>query len=562
MSGGARVGGRYGAALRSRDLRLLLSASVVDAVGGWAMSVVLVVYVYERTGSAASITLTTACGWLPRLLLSVYAGAVADRLPRRRVMLGSALAALALTLALAGAVAGDLPVAVVLVLNALVASAATFYGPAAQAVVPASVPEKDLAAANALFGLTENLTVVVGPVVGGLVLLAGGATAAVLVNAGSFLLAAALVVRLRAGSAVEGEPPSGSLLSQITTGLSALRAEPVALALVGYTALDSAVYGAVSVLYVPLSEHLGTGTNGYTYLVSSMAVGGAVGALFVGRLEDLGRLAPVIAGGLCLEALPIALTAFTGARVPAAALQVVAGLGMVVVDVLAVTALQRDLPREVLSRVFGVLFTLALGGILLGSLVSNALLAVSDLRVTLLVVGLGISALALLSIGPLLAADRRAVATLAALRPKVALLEVLDLFDAAPRSTLERLARALVEERVEPGAVVVHEGDPADALYVVVSGELAVHARGEAGTDRQLRTLGARSYFGEIGLLRGLPRTATVEALEPTVLWRLSGDDFLGTLESARPSSSVLAVAGSRLSVTHPALATEPAVAP
>ncbi len=551
--------GRYRSALRSRDLRLLLWAFVVDAVGGWAMSVVMVVYVYERTGSTASIALTTACGWVPRLLLSAYAGVLADRYERTRVMAWSAAVSSVVVLLLAGAVALDGPVAVVLALHALTAAAATAYGPAAQALVPEVVPEHDLAAANALFGLLENLVVVAGPLLGGALLLSGDALPAVLVNALSFAVATVLVLRL--GVTSSGGGGDGSLLQQVGVGLQALRAEPVALALVLFCALDSAVYGALTVVYVPLSERSGGGSEGYTLLVGAMALGGALAALLVGRLEALGRLAPVIVGGLCVEALPIAATAFVDTLVAVALLQVVAGVGMVVVDVLAVTALQRDLPGEVLSRVFGVLSTLVLGAILLASAGAGLLLATTSLTTTLLVVGLGTSALAVAAVRPLLLADRRAAQARAELRPRVVLLEALDLLQAAPRGALEQLARQLEQVQVPDGSVVVREGDPADALYVVVSGELAVRARGEDAQERALRTLGPRSYFGEIGLLRGGLRTATVQAVEPTVLWRLSGADFLAALDRGAPSASVLGTASARLARSHPSTAGEPLVA-
>lgn len=332
--------------------------------------------------------------------------------------------------------------------------------------------------------------------------------------------------------------------------------------LVPYCALDSGVYGALTVLYVPISQRFGTGTQGYSYLIAAFALGGVLAGGLVNRLAGAGRLAPVIVGGMCVLALPLAATTLVDDPVAGALLQLVSGVGMVVVDVLAVTALQRDLPGAVLSRVFGVLDTLVLAGILLASLGSSALLAATSLRTTLLVLGVGFSAASILAMGPLLRADRRSAAATAALRPRIALLEVLDLLAAAPRGSLEQLARSLEEVELPADTVVVREGDPADALYVVVSGEVSVKARGEAARTRHLRTLGPRSYFGEIGLLRGTPRTATVTTTEPTVLWRLSGTDFLAALENGAPSAPVLSVAGTRLARSHPSLAAEPFVPP
>ncbi|RKS68007.1 transmembrane secretion effector [Motilibacter peucedani] len=545
------AGGRFGNALRSRDLRLLLAAFGVDAVGGWAYNVVLVIYVYERTGSAPMIAATTACGWVPRLLFSAYAGVLADRYERTRVMVASALACLATTAVLAAVVFTDGPVVLVLALHVLTASAATAYGPAARAIVPETVPEKDLASANALFTVLENLVVVVGPAIGGLLLLTGEPGWGVVVNAATFVVSALLARSLRVRSAGGAADEDGGLLAQVRTGLTALRNEPVALVLVLYCALDSGIYGALAVLYVPMSEQFGTGPKGYGYLLASMALGGVLAGGLVNRLASSSRLAPVIVGGMCVMALPVAASAPVTSPVVGALLQVVAGTGMVAVDVLAITALQRDLPRTVLSRVFGVLDTVVLAGILLASALASAVLALTSPKATLVIMGLGFAAVSVAAVRPLLRADRTAAAEHAALRPRVALLEVLDLLAAAPTGVLEQLARAVQEVELAAGAVVVREGEPADAFYVVTSGEVAVTAAG----DELLRTLGDRSYFGEIGLLRGLPRTATVTTTEPTTLWRIAAADFSAALETSAPSASMLRVAGARLARSGPALA-------
>jgi hypothetical protein len=562
MASSARAG--YRAALQARDFRLLLTSALVDAIGGWAYSVVVIVYVFDRTGSTTWIVAATSASWVPRLLVSTYAGAVADRVERTLVMQASALAAFVSMTVAALLIARDAPVGLLLVMSAVTASATTFNSPAARAIVPEVVAEKDLASANALFGLVDSLVVVVGPAIGGLFLLADEPAAATVLNALSFLVAAQLAgmmrVRSRGTAGDEGE----SLIAQIGTGLGALRNEPVALALVLFCALDSAVYGASTVLYVPMSLHFGTGSGGYSYLIASMAAGGVIVTGLVSRLSSSGRLAPVIVGGMCVLALPFAATTLTSQPVVGAALQVVAGAGMVVVDVLAITALQRDLPREVLSRVFGVFETLVLLGILLASFGTSALLRATDLRTTLLVVGLGVSGASVVGMGPLLRADRKAAAGLALLRPKIALLEVLDLFANASRQTLEQLARACTEVELAAGDVAVREGDVADAVYVLVTGEVDVRAKGEGRRSHHLRTMGPRSYFGEIGLLRGINRTATVRATEPSLLWRIGADEFRAALEAGTASTSMLSLSTSRLARSHPRLAAEeaPVVAP
>src|SRR6185437_671815 len=285
------------------------------------------------------------CRWAPGLLLASYGGVIADRYERVMILITSSLVSAVLMAGIAIAVAADVPVVLILILVALSAASLAPYRPAAGALTPEIVGERDLAAANSIFSALENLVVVVGPGIGGLLLLTGQPVIGVAINSASFVLAAALVARLRVrstGSAAE----EGNALQQFAVGLKALRAQPVALAVILFSALDSAVYGATSVLYAPLSIRLGTGTNGYSYLLAGAALGGVLGAGLANRLSSASRLAPVIMGSLCLQALPFLVTVPVRSPALACALQVVSGVGMVIVDVLALTSLQRDLPGD------------------------------------------------------------------------------------------------------------------------------------------------------------------------------------------------------------------------
>lgn len=102
-----------------------------------------------------------------------------------------------------------------------------------------------------------------------------------------------------------------------------------------------------------------------------------------------GRLAPAVLGGMLLLSLPFVATIWVSEPVTGTLLQIVAGAGMIVVDVLAITALQRQMPRGVMSRVFALLDTSSYAVSIAGSFASAALLQATDLRATLLILGLG-----------------------------------------------------------------------------------------------------------------------------------------------------------------------------
>ena len=235
----------------------------------------------------------------------------------------------------------------------------------------------------------------------------------------------------------------------------------------------------------------------------------------------------------------------------AALLQAVSGVGMIIVDVLAITSLQRDLPGGVLSRVLGVFDTIVLGGILLASLGAGILLAHAGLDVALIAIGAGIPALGLLGLPTLLRADRTSAAVAERLRPRVELLSALDLLAGADRNTLERLAAAAEEVVLPAGSTVIRQGDQPDALWVLVRGELSVQATATTDRLRELPPVTAPGYVGELGLLHGIPRTATVRTQQECTLLRIDGKDFLAALEDSRPSASLVSVAGIRMARTQ-----------
>jgi MFS family permease len=557
-TGTAATRGRYRDALRHRDLRLLIGTFLVDQVGSWSYVVVISVYVFETTHSTQWLAALGICRWGPGLLLASYGGVLADRYERVTVLIVSSLASGAIMTAMAVVVATRAPVGFVLALAALAAAAQAPYRPAAGALTPEVVGEKELAAANSIFSGLENLVVVLGPAFGGLLLLTGKPVIGVAINAASFVAAAAIITRLRVRSRGGAGAEGGGTARQLATGFKALAAQPVALALVLFCALDSAVYGASTVIYVPLSIRLGTGPDGYGYLLAGAALGGVLGAGLANRLSRASRLAPVIMGSLCLQALPFLLTVPVHSPALAAVLQVASGVGMIIVDVLAITSLQRDLAGDVLSRVLGIFDTLVLGAILLASLAAGILLAHADVSAALIAVGVGIPVIGLIGLPVLLRADRTSAAVAERLRPRVALLSELDLLADADQSTLERLAKAAEEVVIPAGGVVIREGDEADALWILTRGELSVHVGGPEA--RELAPVTAPGYVGEIGLLRGIPRTATVQVSQDSTLLRIDGQDFLATLQATRPSPSLLSVAGIRIARTPERVPGPPAV--
>jgi hypothetical protein len=203
--------------------------------------------------------------------------------------------------------------------------------------------------------------------------------------------------------------------------------------------------------------------------------------------------------------------------------------------------------------VFGVFWAFVLAAISLGTVLAPLAVNAFGLRGGLLAAAFVPCAIGLLGFPSLLAIDRRAAATTAALEPRVAVLEGLGIFATASRNVLERLAGAASEAAFAAGTPIIVEGEEADMLYVLVEGEVEVTARGERGGEaRVLRRMSAPSYFGEIGVLERIPRTASVTAVSDCRCEAIEGDALLEALSAAPPSSALMENARSRLALTHP----------
>ncbi len=547
--------GRYAAALSSRDLRRMLAALFISSSGTWAYNVGLLAFVFERTHSLGWVGVAGLARYIPALLLSPYGGLLAERVERiglvRNASLGCALwqGALAAVAALAG------PVWLALLFAALTAATSVVFDPAVAATIPAIVDEDELVAANALNGTIDNIVVVVGPAIGAVLLVLGSPTWVFAINGATFVVAAALFSRVHTRSTpVDLDVEQTGIAGQLMVGVRAIAEMPAARTLVAFSVLVSFIYGTDTVLFVGVAQQkLGLGANGFGYLLAGLGIGGIVAAGAVDRLASSARLGPLIVAGVAADTLPTALLIVVHSPAVAVAIQIVRGGASLVVDVLAVTSLQRAVPGDRLARVFGVFFAFVLGAIALGVIVTPALVHGLGLDGALAVMALLPLAVGMLGFPALARIDAQTAAASERLLPRVQLLERLEIFRTARRPVLERLAADAHEVTAETGSAIVREGENADALYVLVAGSVRVSARGESGgEERELRRMLAPTYFGEIGVLERIPRTATVTASADCTLLRIDADPLLDALTSTPPSSSLMENARSRLVITHP----------
>jgi CRP-like cAMP-binding protein len=306
------------------------------------------------------------------------------------------------------------------------------------------------------------------------------------------------------------------------------------------------VAGALNVLIVVSALRLlELGEEGVGFLNSAVGIGGLVGALVSAALIGR-RLTSNFLVGILLWGLPIALIGLFPEPVPALIFLALVGLGNTLVDVSAFTLLQRAVPDEVLARVFGAVQGLWVGAIGVGAIIAPLLISALDVRGALIVTGAFLPILATLLRRRLSPLDEVPVP-----ERELQLLRGIEIFKPLPPPVLESLAQALSPVRVEAGREVFREGELGDRFYIVADGEVEIVQDGHV-----VNLTGPGGFFGEISLLRDVPRTATVRAGTEVELRALERDEFIaavtGHAASAEAADSVVAT---RLSSLRPGLA-------
>jgi MFS family permease len=507
-------------ALRNGNLRRVELAWGAAIAAEWMHFVAFGIYAYDE-GGAVAVGVAGVVRMLPAALLAPFASSLGDRFRRERFLLWIALVGCgALAASAAAFFVGSVPL--VFALAAVVGLAATLVRPALQALLPslARTPE-ELIAANSATSTLEGLGTLVGPLAAGVLVSLADVGVVFAVGAVAFLGAAALlagvtVEGLRLKEAVAGE----STIRLLLGGLRTVAHKPRPRLLVGLVFAQTFVRGCLNVLIVVAAFRvLDAGAAAVGYMTAAIGVGGLLGAIGSAALERR-RLAVTFGIALVVWGVPIALLAPLPEVAAYLLLLGVVGVANSVEDVAVFTLLQRIVPDDVLTRILGVVWGLAMGGVALGSIAAPLLVAAVGPRAAFVAIGVILPLVTLLSWRKLSQIDREVAAPDAGLD----LIEGVPMFAPLPLAAKEHMATALKPVSVAGGAVVIRVGEPGDRFYIVDEGELEVDAQGVRSR------VGARDYFGEIALLRDVPRTATVTAVADSKLFALERDDFLAAV--------------------------------
>ena len=506
---------------RNENLRRVELAWGASIAAEWTHFVALGVFAYN-TGGASAVGIAGLVRMLPAALVAPFAATLGDRFRRERFLVVVSLAGSAALGGSAAAYFVSRSELIVFALAAVVGVTSTIFRPALQATLPslARTPQ-ELIASNGATSTFESLGTLLGPLVAGILVTVADVGVVFLVAAAALLVAAGLLQRVQVEGRIQATAPEEMPRPRelLAGGFRAVVSEPRTRLLVFLTTAQSFVRGALNVLIVVGAFRvLGAGAGAVGYLTAAVGVGGLVGAF--GALSLKGRQLAVPFGvSLIFWGLPIALIPAWPRVAVAFLLLAVVGAANSVEDVAVFTLLQRVIPDDVLTRVLGIVWGLAMGAIAIGSVAATGIVALVGSRAAFVVVGAILPLTTLIVWRQLVRIDREMLPP----ADELAIVEGVPMFAPLSIAAKEHMAARLVEVPVSAGEVVIRTGEAGDRFYMVADGALevtnGVRARARRG-----------DFFGELALLRDIPRTATVIATTRSRLYALERDDFLAAV--------------------------------
>jgi MFS family permease len=384
------------ALLRTRpQFRALWAAVALSYIGSGAANTALTLYVQQSRGTGTAVAVFMIASQAPRLL-GPLAGGFADRVDLRTLMLGcdvgqAVLYALVATLPSFG---------FLIALVALATVLQTSYGPARTAIVPNLVEPEELIPANALLGTATNLYVAIGPLVGGLLFAAVGASGGLLINAATFIGSALLTRALPPTPPPEDAEPE-TLVGSAATGARFVWSDKVlrALSITMFLLLAFIAVDNVALVFL-VRETLGGSAVAYGVIEAVFGVGMILGTVWILR----GRGGTWLATRLYVFACSLSVTgSFGGAIAPSVAalapFEAIAGAGNGIEVVAMETIVQQRVPRGMIGRVYGFISSATSLGLGISMGLGGVIVDATSPRVAFLIASIG-GLLTVLAVAP------------------------------------------------------------------------------------------------------------------------------------------------------------------
>ncbi len=562
------------AIFRRRDFSLLWLAQLVSTAGSALTDLAAGIYVWRETESALAVGLTLMVTAVPSLVVGLLAGVYVDRHDRRRIMIGTLLVQ-AVIVGLIAIVIGIDAIALpgLFVLLLINAGIKQFFDPAHDSLIPEIATDDELTSANSFLSIASFGSTAIGFAGAGLLAGSVGLVWAFIIDAGTFVFAAACIwfIGRYPMPKPEEDASVSVIVENLKSGMSTLIGTPIIRSLFVVGSLMFFSFGLWNVLLLPFSLRvLGATEFQYGLQEGLTSVGFVLGSFFMARfakrLPEPAWIALAMAG---MGAAGVLYALATDINV-AILLVMISGFFNSPSSVARSVLLQRHTPREMRGRVFSAFYVMRDVIFLLG-MAGAGLADVIDIRVMLIVSALLLFAAA----GLVLVAPGLSVGTWRAATDRLRAAEgapglAVSPVRAATLADFDRLAgrlsafaRLSAEQRaafvstatvreVPAGTRVVEHGDSASSAYFILDGSTTAGIPVDDGY-RGLSTMGAGDFFGEIAALTGSLRTADVVTDEDTILLEVPAEALRATMVVPEIQRLVFSTLSNRLQRTEAA---------
>jgi MFS family permease len=486
-----------------------------------------VIYVLGREGGAGWITAVVLARLAVATVCAPVAGVVAGRWSRQRLMMFADGGRAGVLACGAGLMVAQAPLWSVLVWSMCATVLAAPYRPSAVVLLHLRSSEDDHPTVNAFVGMLTSTALFAGPAFAAAATAVWSVEVATSCTAAMFLLAAVVLaarVPVDVPARIVGRRTVVRMVRHdLVAGAGLIRHHRVLAALAVLVAAQTFQLGGELVLHpLMVTDRLGMSEAGLGVIGAAQGIGGLLVLPFMVRLGHGRRTAQQFLASIIVMAITMFALGFVHSVGIAVALLVVAGLGSIVYEVLILTLLRRAVPIDQMAPVLGFFDAVAAAASIAG-VVGGFVLSSLGVGLALAWFGAAVVGVSVVATAPLLRGNRALETERRRLAPVVARLRSIGLFGNASQSALECVAAGAIVRSVQADTLVLVEGDRPDHFYVVLDGELEVSLMvgGAAGL------FGPNDWFGEIGLLKNSPRTASVRTVTNCDLLEITGDAFL-----------------------------------
>ncbi|WJP96757.1 MFS transporter [Macrococcus bovicus] len=363
------------------DFRNLIIASFFSKFGIAIYTLALPLIVYKLSKSGTLMAVTFVIEFLPHIIFSLFGGAFADRLSKRKIMIyGDITSFFAVIIILVTSIYGIINVPIILTATFILSSASAFYHPSFESVIPEMLPESELVKGNSVFRLIETITTLIGPSIGGILIGLLGDTEVLLITAVTFFFSFISIFLIKGSYVNEDKSDDEKILNSIMIGLKYVAENKIILSGTIFMFLINISYGMIESLFIFFLKHnLNYSASYIGYVFSFQTLGSIIALYIVNKFKDYRRGKFIIISAIVMT-LGMLLLCFSHNLILIILARMIMIGSVTGMAVSWFTLRQEIVPSKLLGRVISSTRMVAYLSLPLSGMISGALINYTDIQ--------------------------------------------------------------------------------------------------------------------------------------------------------------------------------------